>query len=408
VIKLGATYATDEATFQTLVGSPGAVTQNYEQEQQSLWQLGANYINDSGGLDGCKVEMVYYNFPATASDGWSAESQTECTQFAQDDHVFAVINTSFENKTLIDCLAQNHVVDFYDGPAPAYQPTPQDFSQLRGYLYQPDYINSYRFGSFIDQLQQAGYFGSGAKVGILLADDGSGNNQYVVNTLWKPALAALGLTPVIFTYSEAENYSREGDLAEQFSSAVLEFKGANVDHVILTPDGGESVITFTAEAESQGYTPRYAMTSDSNPVAWPDVQSAERPNAMAVSYSVFDLATSSQVQSQIATDPASANRNECNAIYSGHTGSEPVSSIYWMCDVFFFLRSALSGASTVNSQNLLSGADRLGKSFPLADGIGTGSFGPPDHYDGATMTRVMEWNQSASSWQYVTRPEEVP
>ena len=50
-------------------------------------------------------------------------------------------------------------------------------------------------------------------------------------------------------------------IASEFQSAVLKFKAAGVDHVMVTPDNGDAAIFFTQVAESQGYRPRYAMTT---------------------------------------------------------------------------------------------------------------------------------------------------
>ena len=402
LVKIGVSYSSDEAQALAVVGNPTEAQQdaNYAAQQQAQSAAIASYVNAHGGLAGCRVELVYHDFKSLGSDGFSGESETECVDFAQDQHVFAVIPTTLENKTLITCLAQNHVVDLYGGNV--YDPTPADFAQYRGYLYQPDLMTPYRFGSFVAQLGSAGYFGTKAKVGILLADDGSGTNEYLVDKLWKPALAAMGITPVVFTYSAIESYHDVASVSQAFGSAVLQFKSAGVDHVMMTPDGGNATVFFTQVAESQNFHPRYALNSYDAAVAWNTEPSGQLSGAMDVSFNVVDLANNPPTDRQIDTNPPSATRTVCKSL----TKANP--ALYSMCDNFLFLQQALAGASDVTPASLLAGADRLGASFPLAAGYGTARLGGPDHYDGGPATRVLAWSDSSQEWQYATPPEPVP
>jgi len=68
------------------------------------------------------------------------------------------------------------------------------------------------------------------------------------------------------------------------------------------------------------------------------------------------------------------------------------------------LQAALKGASAVTPQTLLAGADRQGNSFPLASGYASAFLGDPDHYDGATATRVLSWDVKANGWVCVSHP----
>jgi len=412
VIKIGAVYTTSGAAAASSTGNKGVASSGaaLEQEYQALDQDVANYVNAHGGLAGCKVKMVYFNFDYSPTSDFSAESESECVSFAQDQHAFAVISGVLgENKTLISCLAENHVVSLFN--TASYQPTPKDFATYRGYLYQPDMTTPYRFGPYIELLAKYGYFGTGAKVGILLADDGSGNNQHLVNKLWKPALAKLGITPVVFTYNTVQDVgSGIAQSAGQLQAAVLKFKAAGVNRVLFTPDGGDGVYLFSAVANSQKYTPRYALTSSSGPGFVPTIPAAQRTGAMAVSDSLLDLGVVStpQLVGQVAKNEMNANRKVCNAIFSGHIGTAPVSEYYGFCDNFLFLNAALKGTSAVTARTLLAGANRLGASFPLASGYANASFASPDHYDGATAVRVMKWDAAADGWVFVSPPVKIP
>ena len=83
---------------------------------------------------------------------------------------------------------------------------------------------------------------------------------------WKPALAKLGITnPTVFTYFQCHSVSDCATTTNDFSSAVLKFRQAGVDHVLFTPDGGDAVFFFFQVAHSQKYYPRYGMTTASGP-----------------------------------------------------------------------------------------------------------------------------------------------
>ena len=407
-VTIGLSYSTDNAALLAAAGNPALAAQvaSNQQQIQDLDQRIADYVNAHGGLAGCKVQLVFHDFASTGADGWSGESQTECADFAEDKHVFAVIPQTEETKTMITCLAQHHTVEVDFGAE--YWPVTPDFAQYRGYLYAPDYINPFRTASFIDVWASAGYFGKSPKVGILLADDGTGNDQHVVNDLWVPRLAAMGIKPTVFTFHKVQSYSEVGSTGTQFQSAVLQFKTAGIDHVIFGPDADDAGILFTQEASSQQYSPRYAMsTQNSSMPGWSTTSANQRPGAVGISYLATDLGIAGSTSPAMASNPPTANRTTCERIYSGHTGSSPVTIAYRLCDDFFFLQAALVGAKEVTAQTLLAGAERLGKTLSLANGFGDAILGP-NQYDGGNQVRAMVWNEGATRWDYAGPPRSIP
>ena len=402
-MKLGVTYSSDLGPGLAAVGSPGTAADaaNYAREQQALWQRGADDINSRGGFGGCKVVVVFHDFHVLNTSGFSSESQAECADLAEDKRVFGVVSAVLENETAVRCFADHRVVSlFYSA---VYQPTPADFAKYRGYLYQPSGMTPYRFGPFIDQLAAADFLPRGAKVGILLADDGSGTNQYLVERLWKPRLAARGITPVVFNYKLVQSVSDNSSIAAQFGSAVLRFKSANVDRILVTPDNGDATIFFTQVAESQGYRPRYALNSATAPAGWPSVPAGQRRDALNVSFSLIDLGGAPDGH-ELASNPPSSGRARCEALYKGHTGSTTIIAAYNICDAFEFLRTALQNTTVVTPAALLAGVDRMVSSLSLANGYANATFRAPSRYDGASATRMMRWDEAATRWHYVSAP----
>jgi ABC-type branched-subunit amino acid transport system substrate-binding protein len=402
-VKIGVSYSSDLAGgFSSVGGSSSGASSagSYEAQEQAVFNALAANLNKHGGLAGCPVEVVYHDFLSLAADGFSGESESECVDFAEDQHVFAVISTALENKTLVACLAQHGVVSLFDSEE--YAPTSQDFTTYRGYLYEPDYINIDRWGPYIQLLAQSGFLGSGAKVGILAGDDGSGNVDDLVNNVWVPELKAMGITPVVFTYTDIEGYSDVTDTTDEFNSAVLQFKQAGVNRVIATPDGGDSTVFFTQLAASQDFDPEYAENDLSAMDEWSTVPASQQPGAVAVSYNITNSASSTG-----QVPPATPVRQSCDAVLNGLTGSNGDYPYYSFCDDFDFLGAALAGATSVTPSTLLAGAEKLGCSLQLA-GLYTNACFGPGKYDGGTDVQLLQWSVSSQNWLPVGNPTPIP
>ncbi|MHB8467797.1 MAG: ABC transporter substrate-binding protein [Acidimicrobiales bacterium] len=403
-VKVGVTYSSDVSAALAGAGDPAAATRygGYVKALQAQYQAGADAMNRNGGLAGCQIQLVYYDFRSLSSDGFDAESQRECTALAQDQHVALAFIYGLETKVIIDCLAKNKIPVFYHGGEYTV-PNDRDYRQYHGYLYQETGLATDRWGPFIDDLAGAGYFDPGSKVGILLADDGNGNNQQLVNDVWKPRLAALGYTnPLVFTFTKLQSYAAIGDTQAQFSSAVLKFKTAGVNHIIETPDSGNVTLFFPQQAESQDYHPRYALTTPNYPALMADVPADQSARSMAVSYSFFGDTSNPK---QMASNPPDSARVQCEALYKGKTNGGLAPYVY--CDFMNVVGGALRHAPRVDAQTLLAGVESLGTSIVGAANYGDTRFGP-GRYDGGTDVRVTEWDPSIKDYRYVTGVLNVP
>lgn len=403
-VKIGVSYSSDLAGgFSSVGGSSGGASSaaSYEQQEQSVFNALAANLNSHGGLAGCPVEVVYHDFLALAADGFSGESESECVDFAEDQHVFAVIPTALENKTLVACLAQHGVVTLFDSEE--YAPDSADFATYRGYLYEPDAISTDRWGPYIQRLSQMGWLtGSNIKVGILEGDDGTGNNADLVNNIWVPALQAMGITPVVFTYSEIEGYSDVTNTTDQFNSAVLQFKQAGVNRVIVTPDGGDATVFFTQIAASQDFDPEYAENDLSAMDEWSTVPASQQPGAVAISYNMTNSASSTGYQ-----PPMTQVRQQCAQVLNGKTGSQGVYPYYMFCDDFDFLGAALAGASQATPYTLLAGAEKLGCSMQLTS-LYTNACFSPTQSDGGTSVQALNWDVATQNWIPDGNPTTIP
>lgn len=404
-LRLGASYSSDLAAGLAAVGQPeaAATAGQYGEQLQAAYGAIVEDVNGRGGIAGCQVELAYFDFSSLASDGFDGQSQKECAYFAEDAKVFAAFSSALETETLVECLADRGVVSLFNGAE--YAPIQRDFDRYRGYLYQPWGLNTDRWGRLIDIWDQVGFFGDGAKVGILVADDGTGNGQKLAYEIWRPKLEALGIDVSVFEYKWIRSYSSVSDASTAMSAAVLKFKAEGVTHVLPTPDGAAMGIFMTAIAESQDYRPAYGTTSFSggSPVTASDSQAR---NWVAIAWDVLTFRTSTTepaaVEGQYEPNP---RRTHCDEVVARiQAGAH---SFHKFCDAIDFLSAALEGSAEVSPAALLAGAEALGSSMPTASGQGPNRWGP-DRYDSAASVRVGRWNVDAGQYELIGPVSEVP
>ena len=403
-LKLGVSYSTDISAGFGAVGQPDRAAEyaQYTEVVQRAFRHAADDVNKRGGVNGCPVQLVFHDFAALAADGFDGQSQRECSHWTQDDPVFAGIPLTLETRVLIDCMAKRGAVTFFQ--TPRYTPSARDYRQYGQFLYQTNGMVTDRWKPFIDHLRTAGYFGKGAKVGLLVGRDGSGNNERLANNIWLPRLRQLGYDDVeVFHYNQISSFATVGDASSQMQTAALQFKTAGVTHLLFMPDGGDAVIFFGAAAENADFAPRWALSTQNAVSAFESVPERQREGAMAVSYSFLDLGLEPDPR-ELADNPPNAARQRCANMMRGYTGGQP--PLYFFCDILEFLRASLDGAPAITAQALQAGAHRLGDRFQIASGYDRSFFGPGRH-DGAQLVRVLEWTESRG-WTYATGRLAVP
>lgn len=408
-VKLGLSYSSDTAAgFAAAGASSSAIQQqaNYDNNVKALYQVAVDDLNTHGGVAGCPVALAWHDFHNSGADGYDAETQAECTDFAEDQHVFAVVALNLETPLIENCLAPYHIPVFLSvSPFDAEQQS----HYSTGEVYGLSQIASERLGPVIDMLYAAGYLSSSVKLGVLIADDGRGTSQNLVTHIWDPQLASLHI-PVAstYTYPVLGSYGDLASEAQDMNNAVLQFRAAGVDHVLFTPgDQGTGEFLFTTAANSQGYHPRLAETSADFPGSDGAVlPPASLVGAMAVSWSIEDVWNSTSTP----PEPVDAARDRCIALYKNATASAGVAlpTMFPWCDVLNFLQAGLSRASGhVTAAFLQHGADMLGTSFQIADGFGPSQFGP-SRYDGGTEARVIAWDSNAAAWENDSQLQVLP
>ncbi|MGZ6793505.1 MAG: ABC transporter substrate-binding protein, partial [Mycobacteriales bacterium] len=223
-------------------------------------------LNRRGGLFGRRIQVVFKDEStvSTAQDPNTAGSAA-CTYFTQDHPVIALLNpvTLMDVPSFRACMAKAHVpllsasvaaVDDEVGRALApyfYQSTAPSWNALAPTL--------------MAQLEAEGYFRgwdartstvtpAKPKVGVLVASDDVGIR---IGKLLTKTLADAGYPgAVVYQYAQGNT---------DLSAAVLQFSGNGVTHVIAADS---TLVAFQLSASSQGYRPRYAVTTYNAPLGF--------------------------------------------------------------------------------------------------------------------------------------------
>ena len=155
-LKVGVMWSSDA---NTVIGSTGSAMK--VPDARDMYKAVIDYVNKSGGIGGHPVEPAFYDAQMTRS---SVEvSQGACTQWTQDDHVFAALPSATfqDNDALRTCMANAGVLTVYAG---VYSTTKESDFASSPLWFEPDTLSLERFATvFAAGLQQQGFF-QGTKI----------------------------------------------------------------------------------------------------------------------------------------------------------------------------------------------------------------------------------------------------
>ncbi|MEX1008994.1 MAG: ABC transporter substrate-binding protein [Acidimicrobiia bacterium] len=353
-VNLGVSYFSNAASVAQ--NAIGADTSNVPADQAIVDGLkaGVTQLNAAGGLAGCDVNLVTYRYPASTPD-WGQQSQQECTAFTQDVKVFAVFSAgSYENHVGVECFTKAKLPFFVSGGK--YQPTCDDLKKGAPYLYYVNGVASCRFNQLVTLWNKAGLFPKDAKVGIMAADDGTGQGDYVANKAYGPALKKLKIPYEVASYHQTASASDLSNTTVTMNAAILKFKNDGVNVVIFTP-GGATTVAFLTSANSQGFYPAYGLnTSDALALKAQLGAEAMKTKAIAVSWQITDLPL--QAQQALPANPAIT---ECATWTAPSTTT--LTGVSGYCDFLNLLQASLGKAKDVKPATLRKGIDAQGTKF---------------------------------------------
>lgn len=330
-----------------------------------------DHINADGGIAGRQVVPVFSDRQGLSTQTPAQRTQQRCATFTQDNEVIAGFYQNIANDTDAACLTAAGGMFILTGGAPPIYFDHQSLAEdpnLKWNLQSPMLEDLYT--DSVALLDEEGFFGDGAKVGILYQDFPS--IRRAIDSSLAPALEALGLSidgdaPTI----PAEDPETFGQALAETQAAVVRFKSEGITHVLVL-EGRGGVITgpFMSAAEEQDYHPAYMLNTTSggievNPLTQADL-SPQLANAVYLGWAEGD-------------DDLGAENNEfadtCLGIVrdAGVDVGDREFVALWTCEFLFFLKAGFDAAEAPNADAFAAAVDGLGE---MQFGATTARFGP--------------------------------
>jgi hypothetical protein len=258
-------------------------------------------------------------------------------------------------------------------------------------------------GAYAEGLGRQGFFGKGAKVGILVYD--SPEMHHAMDRAVLPALRRYGITsPEVSWIAVPRGLSDEGNLVAATQNAELKFRSSGVTHVMFLDGNSSLTFFFIKQAQSQGWKPHYGFSTLSY------------PSFLELNFGADQLSGSVGVGWMPTEDvsipklPANPARSLCQQIQDA-AGNRAVAETdltiqLSICAQLFLLKHGLEHATGVSPADFLQGVARLGRTTDTAAGGLFDSY-RADKPWGGSQVRNLRYVDACACFQYHGRPLEV-
>jgi hypothetical protein len=327
--------------------------------------------------------------------------QAACVNFTQDHHVAAALFVAANvPPELPQCLGKAGVVFISGG---LYMHDHVDYREL------PMMVSPYEVGSeraartLLSFLFSGNYVKTGDHVGVMIGDWGGSQRAY--SDVIEPGLKARHVTVTSYTVKAPTSTPDIANEAQQVQSAELRMRADGVTTVMFFMPGPEAL--FMNNAESQGWRPRYALTTYDS--LWGLVGSGGAPaaqlkGAVGVGWQPTSDIGTYGVRGGPGDTPA---RRQCRAIEkpTGQVASNPQELIAnQYCDAVLYLQAAANAinSTVISGSSILKGFSALGSSQSSAVTFST--FLSSTQHDGAATYRPFAFGQACGCFQYTGGP----
>jgi hypothetical protein len=233
----------------------GVSTSNALNAERALKAYVAGF-NKSGGLAGRKIEPVFQAMDANSSD-YTTQASAACARFTQDNPVALVFDYALHIRYgLGACLAKKGI--------PHLASTAADETQgdaLPSFATPGSMTTDRQYRAVLTGLARTNYVTSENRIGVLLED--CPHLRRVLDQTVKPTMSTLKLQLAnTQTFDCAAGFSSAAPAASAMQAAVLAFRSADVDRVLMVSDYEQvALLLFGPQAESQSYRPGYMLSS---------------------------------------------------------------------------------------------------------------------------------------------------
>jgi len=374
-------------------------------------------VNARGGVDGRTLKVVTHFDDATSAETGDQRDEAACETFNVDNKIAATISGG--GPVFAACMKKAGVLQVNSGGIICCDNV--YFQQNPGVVLLGAVSQDRMMADLVRALQRQSYFSgwdeklgqpapTKAKIGILSFDfDEIVRPQ---DRVLLPALARLG-HPVdkdLVIRLQGFGAAEVGRFGAEVSSAVLRFKGAGVTHLILLDTDGIITLTYTKNAQNQGYFPRLGINTATAAQALYDgdlVEAKPFNGAVGVGWKpLLDLPSGQGERFLTSATP------ECLEIIRKRTGqtftqTNAATVALGVCDTMFGLAEAYNRAGPVlNISTAVRGLESIGDSFRAAS-VPKVFLGPGRH-DGLEMGFDMFWDTACTCIKYGDEGHPIP
>lgn len=376
-------------------------------------------INRRGGIAGRKLVPVYASFDSTSAQTMDQQWAAVCQKFTRDQpRVFAVIDSGLV-ESYRECIAKAGVLMVTSGlpttGAEAFRRYPlyvelgyPNVDRLAAHHVAPLVAQDY-FTPWNSLTGQPAATGA-VKVGIYTYDDkvfSSAVDRHLV-----PALRKLGYDPIVARIAQINTASDYSSQAAAAKSAQLTFATNGVTHVIPFETNGGLSVFFLANARSQGYYPRYGVSSASGIQALIDTGAYDqRQFNGTVGFGWIPSLDIPLADYKPDGPYSNAARRAClkvmrdNGITFDSGNAEGIAMA--SCATLYLLKTAGDRAGArLTATTFMRAVESLGTSYEKAGGLGQ-EFRPGRH-DPANKAYFWRYVDSCTCMQYRGRLHTIP
>lgn len=354
--------------------------------------------NARGGVAGRRIVPVAVEL-SSSSTSLQTDLQAACSRFAQDERVAVVFSAiGLFSEAFSACLAKAgipQVLGDYslgDERAIAAVPTLLSVSSLS--------VDD-RATAVLEHMTSARRITGNDKLGVVV--EGCTYNTRAYSRTVEPLAKMLGV-PVVERIETRcfEDIGDLGGLGSDMQNAVLRFQTRGITHVMFVSGSveGNAMFLFGTAAETQGYRPKYLLTS----VAIMAVQETNTPKPQLANAFGVGWIPSIDVSRSALTGAAGKRCLRDLRTGAGITPQSPADRYYAAstCDVFALYDAVLRrdrGAS--DARSVMSAVGGLGTSFAAAAAFGEVTDFRGGRRTGAAQAREFAWSTTCGCFGYV-------
>ena len=241
--------------INSLAGKEGFAQDKEYNEQIPAIHLYVNQINNSGGINGRKINPIIVQFDPTND----ANMQALCQQWTQGSPaVFAVLDGigTWEQDNQLCVTQQGHT------PLISAWSSTTDWTNLGSpYLWWTGPDMAPVLAAVVQWGESSGRLGHNKKVGVVVSDQAA--DQDALNDFLLPDLRKEGITPTVETV--AGNPDQTATTNSDAQLAVEKFKAAGVQSVIpLLPEN--AFFPYVGAENAQQYYPQLLLSDDESTI----------------------------------------------------------------------------------------------------------------------------------------------